>query len=426
MSDRRNESKSIKALTALSAALILLDVAAAGYFIVRGVRSRNSSDGEEITFSETETTTTAMPETTTEAVTEPTTEPKDDIDILMEGMSLHDKVCQMFIVRPEALTNGYDVTVASTMTRDALGEYPVCGLIYFEKNLESQTQITNVINTVSDYAAMKGCIPLFYSVDEEGGQVARCADAIGTAFLDSMYYYRSMGTDAAYSNARMIAGDIGGLGFNLDFAPVADTWSNPDNTVIGTRAYSDDFKETADLVSAAVKGFGDGGVYCTLKHFPGHGDTAEDSHYSSAVSYRTADELRNNEYLAFKSGIEAGADLVMVGHIIVPEIDSLPSSLSEKIVQGELRGYLGYEGVIITDSLDMGAIANNYSSADAAVMAVQAGNDILLTPDDLFEAVDGIEAAVASGRITEERINESVRRILELKNKRMDIVHSVE
>lgn len=422
MSDKRSESKTIRALTVLSAILILLDIIVAGYFIIKGIGRNKQSDEESSSQQETVMTTAA--ETTTEEVTEPTTEPKDDIDIIMEGMSLHDKICQMFIVRPEELTGGADLTVASTATEEALGQYPVGGLIYFEKNLESQFQITNVINTTKDYAKEKGCLPLFYSVDEEGGQVARCADAVGTASLDSMYYYRSMGTDAAYSNARMIAGDIKGLGFDLDFAPVADTWSNPSNTVIGTRAYSDDFSETAELVAAAVKGFRDGGMYCTLKHFPGHGDTAEDSHYSSAVSYRTMDELRENEYLAFKSGIEAGADMVMVGHIIVPDIDELPATLSEKLIQGELRGHLGYEGVIITDSLGMGAIANNYTSADAAVMAVQAGNDMLLTPDNFTEAVSGLEEAVKSGKISEERINESVRRILELKRLRMDIKSS--
>jgi len=418
MSDRRKTSKSIKALTALSAALILLDVIAAGYFIIRGIKRDREASQEEVVMPKMESSTTS---TTAEETTEPTTEPKDEIDTIIEGMSLHEKVCQMFIVRPEELTNGADLTGVSTATENSLSEYPVGGLIYFEKNLVSQTQIKNVIDAVSTYADSQGFIPLFYSVDEEGGQVARCADALGTAYLDSMYYYRSMGTDAAYSNARMLAGDIKGLGFNLDFAPVADTWSNPNNTVIGTRAYSDDFKETAELVSAAVKGFSDGGVYCTLKHFPGHGDTAEDSHYSSAVSYKTLDELRANEFLAFKDGIEAGADMVMVGHIIVPDVDELPATLSEKMIQGELRGHLGYDGVIITDSLGMGAIANIYSSADAAVMAVQAGNDILLTPDNFYEAVSGIEEAVSSGKLTEERINESVKRILTLKKETMDI-----
>ena len=421
MSDKRKKSKAITALTILASLLISADVITAAWFIVKNSLNKHNEQSGTDTDTESVTSVSAVSETSEAILTEPTTEPKDEIDTIIDGMQLHEKVCQLFIVRPEELTDGADITTASQAMADSLAEYPVGGLIYFEKNLESQYQITNVIKTTKEYAAKNGCIPLFYSVDEEGGQVARCADALGTAYLDSMYYYKEMGTDAAYSNARMIAGDIGGLGFDLDFAPVADTWSNPDNTVIGTRAYSDDFKETAELVSAAAKGFSDGGVYCTLKHFPGHGNTAEDSHYSTAVSYRTSDELRENEYLAFKSGIEAGADMVMVGHIIVPDIDERPATLSEKMIQGELRGYLGYDGVIITDSLGMGAITNSYSSADAAVMAVQAGNDILLTPDNFHEAVNGIEEAVNSGKLTEERINESVKRILTLKKETMDI-----
>ena len=416
MADKESKSTSLKVLTALGAFLVILDIAAAGYLTARYFKNRDEAQQADDNAAVAEPTSAAAEMLATETTTaEPTTETKDELDIMIEGMSLHEKVCQMFIVRPEELTDGIDVTVASQTTADKLKEYPVGGLIYFEKNLESQYQITDVIRTTKQYAEEAGCVPLFYSVDEEGGQVARCADAVGTVALDSMYYYKELGTDAAQSNARMLAGDIANLGFNLDFAPVADTWSNPDNKVIGTRAYSDDYRETAELVAAAVKGFKAGKMCCTLKHFPGHGDTAEDSHYSSAVSYRTADELRANEYLAFESGINAGADMVMVGHITVPDLDELPATLSEKIIQGELRGRLGYNGVIITDSLGMGAITNTYSSADAAVMAVKAGNDILLTPDVFTEAVYGVEQAVTTGEITEERINESVKRILALK-----------
>lgn len=413
MPEKHEKSKSLTALTILAASLVTADIVAAGYLIVKYTKNKDNPVQTQEIISEPETT--AEPTIVELTTAEPTTEPKDELDTMIEGMSLHEKVCQMFIVRPEELTDGIDLTVVSTATADKLRDFPVGGLIYFEKNLESQYQITDVIRTTKNYAEEAGCVPLFYSVDEEGGQVARCADAVGTVGLDSMYYYKDMGTDAAQSNARMIAGDIGNLGFNLDFAPVADTWSNPDNNVIGTRAYSDDYRETADLVAAAVTGFKAGGMCCVLKHFPGHGDTAEDSHYSSAVSYRTADELRANEYLAFESGINAGADMVMVGHITVPDLDELPATLSEKIIQGELRGRLGYNGVIITDSLGMGAIANIYSSADAAVMAVKAGNDILLTPDNFVEAVYGVEQAVTNGILTEERIDESVKRILALK-----------
>lgn len=334
---------------------------------------------------------------------------------IVDRMSLHDKICQMFIVRPDELTNGSDLTSATQATHDCLDEYPVGGLIFFSNNMESREQVTDMIRTTKDYAAELDCIPLFFGVDEEGGVVSRCAEKLGTSAFDPMYTYREKGNITAYANARKIAGDIGQFGFNLDFAPVADTWSNPDNKVIGTRAYSDDFDETARLVGAAVRGFREGGVHCTLKHFPGHGDTYEDSHDGFAVSNRTIDELRNNEYKAFDIGIKAGADFVMVGHITVPAIDDLPASLSSKVINDELRGTLGYDGIVITDALAMGAIANAYSSSVCAVMAVEAGNDMLLSPKDLRESVAGIENAVANGIISEERINESVRRILKVK-----------
>lgn len=344
-------------------------------------------------------------------------------DSVISEMSLHDKVCQMFIVRPEELTNNADISVASQATVDALKADPVCGLIYFKPNLESPEQAKEMLGNTKNYAIDAGAVPLFYGVDEEGGAVSRCADSLGTSRLFPMYMYRNdkNTTMTAYQNAQKLAADISQFGFNLDFAPVADTWSNPENTVIGNRAYSDDFETTAMLVGAAVRGFDVGGVYCTLKYFPGHGNTSEDSHNGMAVSDRTAEELKANEYLAFDRGIRAGADMVMVGHITVPSIDTLPASLSPKMVNGQLREVLGYDGVVITDSMDMGAVSNLYSSSEAAVMAVEAGCDIILTPANFSDAVAGLENAVKDGTITEERINQSVKRILILKDKRMDI-----
>ncbi len=405
----------IAVIIILTAAILILAVYLAG--------NRNSDKDGEIQIYEASEAVLTDAATTAEAATEPPSlqERIDEMMPVAAKMPLHSKVCQMFIVRPEDLTDGADITEASEYTKEALGNYPVGGLIYFSENLESQTQVREIISATKEYAEEYGCVPLFYGVDEEGGDVARCADSVGTTSFDPMYYYHIQGRQTSYANARTIAGDIASLGFNLDFAPVADTWSNIFNTVIGTRAYSDNFMETADLISYAVKGFRDGGVYCTLKHFPGHGDTAEDSHKGTAVAYRSADELRSDEYLAFAEGIKSGADMVMTGHITIPTLDELPASLSQKIIGGELRGYLGYEGVIITDSLSMGAIADNYSSGDAAVMAIEAGNDILLMPDNFFEAVQSVEDAVRSGRLPENRINESVARILELKSRRMEI-----
>ncbi len=223
----------------------------------------------------------------------------------------------------------------------------------------------------------------------------------------------------AYDNAKTIAGYLTELGFNFDLAPVADVYSNPANTVIGSRAYSDDFEQAAVLVASAVRGFNDGGVACCLKHFPGHGDTAEDTHAGTAIADKSLSELTQQEFLPFISGIEAGADAVMTGHMTLTSIDpEHPSSLSYTVVTGLLRERLGYDGVVMTDALTMGALSNQYTADEIVVMAVQAGNDILLGPADVAGTISAIENAISTGELTEERINESVLRILELKLER--------
>ena len=346
-------------------------------------------------------------ETTEDAVSEL-------VDKTMAEMSLHDKVCQMMFVTPEGLTGTDDVMVAGDATKQALQAYPVGGIIYFANNFDNVDQTRDMISNTQSYSK----IGLFIATDEEGGRVNRIMDTLGTTYIGPMYDYKDDGPDAAFENAKTIASDMSALGFNLDFAPVADVWSNPDNTVIGDRAYSDDYAQAAELVGSAVKGFQDGGVICTLKHFPGHGDTAEDSHYSSAYVNRTEAQIMADEMQPFRTGIDAGAELVMVGHLIVPDIDELPSTLSYKIATEMLRGDLEFDGVAITDSMEMESIADNYGVADSAVMAVQAGMDMLLQPADLAVAVNAIVTAVQNGDITEPRIDESVRRILTLKAER--------
>ena len=344
-------------------------------------------------------------ETTEDAVSEL-------VDKTMAEMSL--QVCQMMFVTPEGLTGTDDVMVAGDATKQALQAYPVGGIIYFANNFDNVDQTRDMISNTQSYSK----IGLFIATDEEGGRVNRIMDTLGTTYIGPMYDYKDDGPDAAFENAKTIASDMSALGFNLDFAPVADVWSNPDNTVIGDRAYSDDYAQAAELVGSAVKGFQDGGVICTLKHFPGHGDTAEDSHYSSAYVNRTKAQIMADEMQPFRTGIDAGAELVMVGHLIVPDIDELPSTLSYKIATEMLRGDMEFDGVAITDSMEMESIADNYGVADSAVMAVQAGMDMLLQPADLAAAVNAIVTAVQNGDITEPRIDESVRRILTLKAER--------
>ena len=393
-----------------------------GIFMLRGsagkagghVENDNGNPGVAADVTESGTTTeeqTADSQETTEVTEE---EKPSLVDETLAGMTLHEKVCQMMFVTPEELTGEDGVTVAGDATRQALENYPVGGIVYFAKNLESQDQVKEMIDNSQKYSS----IGLFVATDEEGGVVNRLMDTVGTTYIGSMYYYKDDGDETAYENAYTIANDMSALGFNLDFAPVADVWSNPDNTVIGERAYSDDYAQAAELVGNAVKGFNDGGVMCTLKHFPGHGDTAEDSHYSSAYVHRTKEEIMADEMQPFRSGIEAGAEFVMVGHLIVPDIDEVPATLSYKIATGILRDELKFEGVAITDSFEMESIADNYSVDDAVVMSVKAGMDIILQPKDMASAVNSIEQAVADGELSEDRIDESVRRILTLKESR--------
>lgn len=340
---------------------------------------------------------------------------REKVERLLSKMTLHEKVSQLFIVTPEKLTGYSRVIQAGDATRKALEITPVGGLIYSTPNLVSKDQVKTMITSVQSYSRDIVGVPMFISVDEEGGNVARCANTLGTASLSPMFQYRKAGAKTAKKNAKMIAKDISALGFNLDFAPVADTWSNPYNKVIGQRAYSDDFSECAVLVAAAVRGFHKGGILCTLKHFPGHGNTGEDSHTGGAYSDKTLEELRKEELLPFKRGIKAGADFVMTSHVTLRKVDDVPASLSYKITTELLRNELGFEGIIITDALVMRAVSNTYSSGDLAVKAFLAGNDMLLEPNDLKGAVSAIESAVKSGKITQERLDSSVRRILTVK-----------
>ena len=359
----------------------------------------------------TEAATIAEP---TEAPTQAPTEP--DYAAMAEKklatMTDREKICQLFIASPEQLTGVDVVTMAGDATKEAIENYPVGGLIYNSANFEDVDQTKEMIANSQSYAS----IPMFIAVDEEGGDVSRVADKLGTTPLENMYKYKDLGIATARKNAKTIGSDISSLGFNLDFAPVADVLTNPDNTVIGERAYSDDYNAAAELVGAAVGGFGDGGVMCTLKHFPGHGGTDEDSHDGLAYVSATEDELKAGELLPFKSGIEAGADMVMVGHLVVSSVDSeLPATLSPKVVPELLRKYLNYDGVVITDGMQMGAIAENYSYDEIVKGIFDADIDMILQPDSLDSYILAIEKALVEETITRDQLNAKVKRILTLK-----------
>ena len=330
---------------------------------------------------------------------------------LVASMTLHEKICQMLIVSTDSLTGVPGTTVAWSVTRAAIEEYPVGGITHFASNITDDYQINLFNTTAQSYAK----IPMFIAADEEGGRVYRLGQKVGAHSLRAMLSYEEGGEEVAFENARTLAEALKRHGFNTDFAPVADVWSNSENTVIGDRAYSSDFDNAAILVAAAVRGFSDSGVVCTLKHFPGHGDTREDSHYSAAYVQKTLSELRLGEFKPFIAGIAAGADMVMLGHLIVPDVDELPAPLSQGIVTDILRKELGFSGVIITDALEMSAISSHYTTEFVALAAVNAGVDILLMPADIGATISAITAAVEDGMIPESRIDESVTRIIALK-----------
>lgn len=329
---------------------------------------------------------------------------------LLEDMTLREKICQMLVVQPEAMTRG-TVTKADAIINFAMEVYPVGGFIFKAANMESKEQVAELLDDLQSYSRL----PLFFACDEEGGTVSRLMRTVGTTYIGPMFDYRAEGVEIAYQNAYTIASDMSALGFNLDFAPVADVWSNPENTVISSRAYSDDFEQAAELVASAVEGFHAGGVATTLKHFPGHGDTSQDSHYSSAYITKSLEELREEELLPFIYGIEAGSDMVMLGHLIISDLADEPILFSYEIVTGLLREELGFTGVVITDSLDMAAVTEYYSMEEIVVRSINAGVDMLLCPGSVPRTVDAIEKAVKDGRISEERIDESALRILKAK-----------
>lgn len=353
---------------------------------------------------------------TPEPITE---EPEEDylgnvIENNISNMTLEDKVAGLFIVTPEALTGVGTATQAGDGTRDALSEYAVGGLIYFDQNILDREQITEMLSSTVSMSKY----PIFLAVDEEGGSVSRVAKSgIDVIQVGDMAQIGASGdASQAYEAGLNIGTYLKELGFNLDFAPVADVAVSEDSA-LGDRSFGSDTQLVAEMVSNVVDGIEGTGVSSCLKHFPGLGDTTEDTHDGRVETTKTLDEMRESDFIPFKAGIDAGADFVMVSHVTVPAVgeDAVPSSLSRTIMTDVLRNELGFQGVIVTDALNMGAVSEYYTSEEAVIMAVDAGADMLLMPDDFVASYNALLAAVQEGTIPEERINESLRRIYRIK-----------
>lgn len=349
-------------------------------------------------------------------------EPIEEIDYLDEivnasiaEMPLEDKVAGLFMITPEALTDMTTVVRAGDTTREKLSERAVGGLIYFSQNIEDAEQLKEMLaNTRSSSK-----YPILLAVDEEGGTVSRVAQSGLAENVGSMSEIGSTGDAAKAQEAGVSVGSyLSEFGFNMDFAPVADVVEEG-NTVIGERSFGSDTNLVASMVSAWVEGLQSTGVSACLKHFPGLGDTAEDTYEGMAATEKTLEDFTSRDFPVYQAGIEAGVDFVMVSHLSAPNVtgDNTPASLSEKMITEILRGQLGYDGVVITDAMNMTAITDYYTADEAAVKALQAGADMILMPEDYETAYNGVLEAVNNGTLTEERINESLRRIFRVKRK---------
>lgn len=356
----------------------------------------------------------------------PTPEPTPTPDPIAEAvaaMTTEQKVSQLLVAGIEGTQLGQDAV-------QAVQDYQVGGVILFDRNVESAGQLAELTNGLKDLNG--DYTPLFLCVDQEGGRVDRMppeVDDLPPALDFGAIADAGARMDACFALGQTLAAQCAAFGFNMDFAPSMDIWSNPENTVIGDRAFGTDAATVTGAANEAALGILSGGVIPVAKHFPGHGDTAVDSHYGLPVVDKTLEELEERELVPFRQAIDttcvygtygdAAIPAVMVAHILMTQLDpDWPASLSHKVVTGLLREELGFDGVVCTDDLTMGALSETWGVGEAAVLAVEAGCDLLLVchgADNLTAARDALLEAADSGRLSPERLDESVKRILSLK-----------
>ena len=361
---------------------------------------------------------------------------EDPIIRQMADMTLRQKVGQLFMIRPDALEGRFgpaeledNSIVGTTSVSDEMyavyDQYPCGGFALFRKNILSPSQLhgfTQKLHTLGAIAPVLG-------IDEEGGRIARIANHpydFRVAKFPPMGEIAAAGDPGqAYAAGKTIGEYLSAYGLDIDFAPVADVNTNPLNPVIGDRAFGDDPALAAQMVAQVVAGLHESGVAACLKHFPGHGDTSTDTHTGYAETGKSWQEISDCEMIPFRAGIAAGAELIMTAHIAAPAVTGCdePATMSRVLLTDKLRDELGFEGLIITDALSMGAIRKKYTSSQACVACLNAGADILLMPYDYFEAFDGVVQAVENGQIAESRIDESVYRILKFKQEHSHAQH---
>ncbi|MFP5113992.1 beta-N-acetylhexosaminidase [Bacillaceae bacterium C204] len=338
-------------------------------------------------------------------------DPQKSISDKISDMSLDEKIGQMIIA-------GISGTTMDTNTKNLLTKNKVGGIIFYKENLVNPTQTVQLVNQLKSESDPN--LPLLLGVDQEGGRVTRLPGG-----LVNVPPNKEIGainnSQFSYNVGTILGKELKGFGLNLDFAPVLDINSNPKNPVIGDRSFGNHSEIVSKLGIQTFKGIQSQKVITTIKHFPGHGDTSVDSHLELPIVNKSLQQLKELELIPFERAINSGADVVMVAHILLPKLDAVfPSSMSKNIITGILRKQLDYSGVVITDDMTMKAIIDHYTIGRAAVESVKAGSDIILVGHDynnIVETISSLKIAVQKGEITEQRINESVSRILELKKK---------
>ncbi|MGN1204937.1 MAG: glycoside hydrolase family 3 N-terminal domain-containing protein [Lachnospiraceae bacterium] len=344
--------------------------------------------------------------------------PEQQLDAIIDEafisqMPLEDKVAGLFIVTPESITGVDKAVRAGDGTKEALNKWAVGGVIYTSQNMQSAEQFTEMVSNTALYSRYA----LFTCVEEEGGSLGSLEKA---GLMEKVSGAGDIGTGAdaqmAYDASGKIADAMVSYGLNLNFAPVADL-ALTDENYLQDRSYGSDASLTASMVASATGSMQEKGISSCLKYFPGSGSCTDDTNKGIAITERTAEEFAAEEFTVFKAGIDAGADFVMVGHISAPALagDNTPCSLSAAVVTDQLRNGLGFQGVIITDAMNKGAITEYYEADEAAILALKAGCDMILAPDDFEKAYNGVLEAVQNGTISEERINDSLKRIYRIK-----------
>jgi beta-N-acetylhexosaminidase len=354
---------------------------------------------------------------------------------VLRGMTLEQKVGQLFIAdiwgkSADQASPGNRGKYGVDTPAEVIARYQPGGVIYFNNagtdNVDDPAQLARLSNGLQRAALTSGAhLPLIISTDQEGGRVTRVG-APATEYPASMAIGAGRSTADAKRLAAINGHELRAMGITQNFAPDSDVNSNPLNPVIGSRSFSADPALAGQLVAAEVDGYQNSGpafatVSTAAKHFPGHGDAATDSHNRLPVINRTEQQWRESDLPPFRSAIAAGADVIMTAHITVPSLDPSgePATLSKPIITGMLRDELHYDGVVVTDSLQMAGVRQMHPDSEILVLALEAGVDQMLMPPDLGVAINGVLDAVKSGRLTEQRIDQSVLRILELKFKRM-------